>query len=125
MINPEKFHPCQNYCSHWNGEPCRTCLIAEPEYGDSTSDELGQRPSRSFDKEPAAHDAIIEFMRFPGNPQPYCAACAKKDYDMRVLRTLQAETVYVLKEKIMLREVAIGLLLAVLVLLALVLWGLK
>lgn len=124
MINQiSQTHPCSGKCQRFNGEQCNTCLIPEPEFGESTSDELGQRPDWLFEKEPTATEAIMEFMRFPGNPQPYCPVCNKREHDLRVLKTLQAENAYVMEGKILLRNAIIGLLLFIVVLLAVALVG--
>lgn len=124
MINQiSQTNPCSGKCKRFNGEQCNTCLIPEPEYGESTSDELGQRPDWLFEKEPTATEAIMEFMRFPGNAQPYCPACTRKDSDLRLLKMLHAEDKYTLETKIMMRNVIIGLLLIIVVLLAVALVG--
>lgn len=64
-------------------------------------------PRTQPEQEPTATEALMEFMRFPGNAQPYCSKCAAKDDDLRVLRNINAERNFILDSKIVDRNIVI------------------
>jgi hypothetical protein len=134
MINQiSQTHPCQGRCKRFNGEQCNTCMIPMPEFSqrpvcvETEAPELFESlhcsPRSRVEQEPTATEAIMEFMRFPGNAQPYCAACTRKDSDLCLLKMLHAEDKYALELKIMLRNIIIGVLLIIVTVLAVALVG--